>query len=582
MAYPKVTITEHIEGPRPVRSRSLARVAGVGTSKKGSYNKFILMMADEEIDSKIGRTLDTGSVGMQCASDEGASTDMGFVRVMGAARKASKTFNLAGTATGVDTATLTIVDGDSVAYTFTSAVTAGSTAAQIVSELANKVNSNSDSDTATELVCPVNATVVDGTTMLLEADAAGAAGNAIQFSLAILEANGLTLTGASNTNTNLNGGFDGPKAAEKTTGDIKLVAASEGPLVIDYKWSAGKAAGTYDLELKDDEGNVENYTLSFAAGELVNGNEFAKLRTSAIARAHFVGTDLATAVPPTLEAGSLEGGSVGAPITEDDYLNALRVLAKANVNVIFAPGQVSDNIRAALLAQAENSTILGGLRVAVLNADKGLQVEAAKDAATGYDTATGSAVMVAGWCTYAGQPRLEELSVSPDGFYAGHLAATPLHVSPSARSSSPYFKTVVAVDTESNETAFEEYTNGRLEAIVLDPSTGGYHCLNGRTLSSDSAMYYMCVRRKANQIKTDIYFASQTLKSEPKSGSLLDAIAGMVNGYLGEQALKGEINEGGLRSIRKTATGVRTDFDWYPVYPADEIDYGMYRQAMDV
>ena len=259
-----------------------------------------------------------------------------------------------------------------------------------------------------------------------------------------------------------------------------------------------------------------------------------------------------------------------------------------SARVIFAPGQLSSAIRAQLITQAHKSTILGGLRVAILNAPKLLDIATAEAGTytTGFDSGSadfgGSAVMVAGWATYSGQPQLGELSVSPDGFYAGHLASTPIYVSPAARSSSPYFRSIVAVDTDRTDVAFDAYTTGRLEAIILDPATGGYHCLNGRTLASDSAHYYVSIRRMANQIKTDLWFATQPLKSEPKTDGLLSSISNMVNAYLTSKTNIGQIKAGAITSVMKTSNGICLDFQWYSVYPADQIDYGMHRNAADI
>jgi phage tail sheath protein FI len=155
-------------------------------------------------------------------------------------------------------------------------------------------------------------------------------------------------------------------------------------------------------------------------------------------------------------------------------------------------------------------------------------------------------------------------------------------VSPAARSSSPYFSSIIAVDTENTDVAFEAYTTGRLEAIVLDPATGGLHCLNGRTLSSSSAHYYVSVRRMANQIKTDIWFASQPLKSEPNNGTIIASLKNMVSSYLDNKAAIGHIKSATILSAVATGTTIRIDFQWYPIYPADQIDYGMHRLAVAV
>lgn len=405
--------------------------------------------------------------------------------------------------------------------------------------------------------------------LTLTAKTAGAAGNDI--STQYMSAAAVKLSG-------------GKDAIVEVKCDLKLVAAWEGIEGNNISWKFLPAAKANQVILQlfysDPKTPVETWTLSFTAADLVNGNELFALRASTLVRGFFMG-NIAVPKLPSAEAGKntgfLAGASDGPAITDSDYLAALRVLAKNQANIIFAPGQTSDYIRAALLAQAENASILSGLRVAVLNAPRGLTVDGAPTAALGYDTTTGSAVMVAGWCTYAGQPSLQELSVSPDGFYAGHLAATPLHISPAARSSSPYFKTVIATDAPSfDESALMIFTDARLEAIIVDAATGGTHCMNGRTLSSNSAEYYICVRRMANKIKTEIWFSSQQLKSEPK-GNVISAIGGMVSAYFKNLANTGVITSGQLTGIRKTATGVRADFEWGPVYPADEIDYGMHK-----
>jgi phage tail sheath protein FI len=121
-----------------------------------------------------------------------------------------------------------------------------------------------------------------------------------------------------------------------------------------------------------------------------------------------------------------------------------------------------------------------------------------------------------------------------------------------------------------------------LEAIVLDPASNSYHCLNGRTLSSDAAEYYMCIRRMANKIKTAVFFASQVLKSAPKTGGLITNISSMVQKLLDGLAAVSEIKSGNIISGKTTATGTRVDWQWYPVYPADSIDYGMHRLGTDV
>lgn len=585
MSHPKVTVTEYKSKIQVPRSRNLSRVACVGTSTKGKYGEFILINgADpDDLKNQIGEDTKTGSVGMQAAIEEGA-TDCGFARVMGAARRAAATAVITGAGQGADTVTLQVQDGAGFDTTYTATITAASTANSVASDLVNAVNADA--------ACPITA-VVDGAagSVVMTAKVAGADGNSINY----------TLTETSETPDefaftpaagNLAGGANGPAIAkaDKTSvglaalNDLILEAPSEGTHGnnVTFQWIPdADDALKGELVLSDGDEIDETFTLQFKDGYLINGNEFAVTRTSKLVRAKFGGADIATPAVPTAVNGGLSGGGEGSAITTEDYLDALKVLEKNQANIIFAPGQTNASIRAALLAQAENATIREGLRVAVLNASRALDVAVTKDETDSYNTTTGSATMVMGWCTFSKQPSLPELSVSPDGFYAGHLAATPMYVSPCARSSSPFFKSVVDVDTpKNNDTALDTITDNRLEAIILDPDTGGFHCLNGRTLSSDSAEYYMCVRRMANKIKTLLYVASQPFKSEPKDDGLSSGAMGTADTILKDLKAAGEITSYGVKSSVRTAKGIRTDFSWGPKYPADEIEYGMYRDSV--
>lgn len=478
-------------------------------------------------------------------------------------------------ASSFETLTLTVVKSASV-RNYTINLNAAETALAVDAAFVTAVNNDSLATVVASYDSVLNKIV-------LTAKTPGATGNTISYGLG--ETGNLTTDLTENpTSGNLAGGIDGPAKASVTSGDLTLTAIGEGADgdFIKYTFIPGTVSGTVQVMLTNSDSKTETFTLSFTPADVINGYELAILRGSITVRGTLSsGIDFSSVNLPT-GTGFLSGGLDGNTITDDDYLAALRVLANKKANFIFAPGQTSDSIRHALLAQAENATILQGLRIAILNAARRVDATSAPTAATGYDTTSGSVVMVAGWCTYSGQPRLAELSVSPDGFYAGHVCATPEHVSPAARQQSPFFKTVVAVDTENDDTDFEAYTDGRLEAIILDPASLGFHCLNGRTLASDAAEYYVCIRRMANRIKTDIYFASQAEKSEPKSGSLLTNLSNMVQTYLNGLAAVGKIKSGTILSVKTTAKGVREDFQWYPIYPADQIDYGMHRLATDV
>lgn len=587
MTSPRVTIKEYIQGARAPRNRNMVRVAAVGVSTKGEYGKLILINGQDPDDLKyqIGEDTEQGSVGLQASLGEGA-TDVALARVMGAARKAAATLTITGAGIGADTVTVTIGRADpAFNQTYTATVAASETANSVANEIASAINADA--------ACPVVA-VVNGSTgqLVLTAKAAGAAGNDITFAGAETDTATAEFVFAP-ASGNLANGTDGPTKAyaDKTStglatlNDLKLTAIGHGPYAASYNFQIipdATVATRVELLLTDASGELEDesYVLDFVKDALINGGEFAVVRRSKMVRATFTG-DITAPLVPTAVAGSLAGGNLGSTISVDDYLDALRILEKSNVNIIFAPYQTSPSIRAAMISQAENATIREGLRVAVLNAGKALDPLAAADETAAYNTNTGSATMVAGWCTFALQPTLPELSVSPDGFYAGKLAKDPMHVSPSARSSAAYFTTVTDVDTPKNSTAEQDMlTDGRLEAIIQDPD-GGFHCLNGRTLASDSAHYYMCIRRMANKIKTLLFFASSPLKSEPKDDGLLGSQAGTAEVVLDQLKKAGEIHGGSIIRQYKTANGSRVDYEWLPKYPADEIEYGMYRDALD-
>jgi len=570
MAFPNVSIEEIIDGPRPVRNRSLNRVVAVGPAYKGLYKQIVLLSDDDTLAARVGRTLDAGSVGLQCALDEGAS-DLGLMRVMGAARVASAYFDISGTGSAAGNVKLTLTDGVDT-WEYTTALTVGEAAASIEAELIALIG-----DDSTAPVVGLLDPLVAGR-VILKAKVAGLAANDLAYEVELIDsAAGLVLGSASG---NLQGGLDGPAKAEALVGDLRLQCLYEGIYgnTIKYKFVPGTVAGTVVLSLEDGDAVKESFTLQLTADNLINGNELAVLRGSAMVRGFFEG-DIAAPVLPSGTA-FMAGGSDGSPILDDDYIEGLLALAKVQANIVFVPGKANASIRGALIAHAENASILDGLRIAVINAPRGMTVAGAATAAQGVDSK--HAVMVAGWCTYASQPRLAAKSVSPDGFYAGHLAGTTQHVSPAARSSSRFFSTIIEVDTESSVQAFNAYTDGRLEAIILDPAANAFHCLNGRTLANDPAHYYVCIRRMSNQIQTDIFFASQPYKSEPKTDSLLGNVGGMVNAYLIGLANTGRIKGGGVSSSQATATGIRIDFRFFPVYPADSIEYGMHRLAVDI
>jgi hypothetical protein len=299
MAFPNVSIEEIIDGPRPVRSASLNRVVAVGPAYKGLFNKIVLVSDDDTLEARVGRTLDAGSVGLQCALDEGAS-DLGLVRVMGAARVASAYFDISGAGTVAGNVKLTLTDGVDT-WEYTTALTVGEAAASIEAELIALIG-----DDASAPVVGLLDPLVAGR-VILKAKVAGLAANDIAYEVEMIDsADGLTLGSASG---NLQGGLDGPAKAEALVGDVRLQCIYEGIYgnTVKYKFVPGTVAGTVVLSLEDGDGRKESFTLQLTADNLVNDNELAILRGSAMVRGFFEG-DLAA---PALPSGTafLAGGS---------------------------------------------------------------------------------------------------------------------------------------------------------------------------------------------------------------------------------------------------------------------------------
>lgn len=434
-------------------------------------------------------------------------------------------------------------------------------------------------------------------------DAVGSAGNAVTLTVSTdsvagtIVASGPTLSGGTqHASTNMTAGADGPKKSSTVLQDstvlpadlIVLSAAYDGLWGdnIQVTTSPGTVAGKFNLFVLDTETDEEAsfFDLDVTAASLDINNELIALKNSDLVRAVFVGTNNSL-TPSIVTSLNLTGGTEGPAIIDQDYIDALTLLKAKNVNIILAAGQTSNTIRANLLAQAETGDAISGYRFAVLNADKNMDIASLNTVTSPFNTTTGSGVMVAGWCTYAGQTRLARFGASPDGFYAGHVAVTAVQVSPAARSSSPFFANVVEVDTETTSQAFNAYTVARMEAIINDPATGGFHCLNGRTLSSDGAWYWISVRRVYNQIKTDLFRMVQWVKSQPNTVATRNQLAQQLDTYMGILLSRGVIANTKPSQVDSTnnppdrvASGfLRAEVFFTPVFPADHIIIGIRR-----
>lgn len=477
--------------------------------------------------------------------------------------------------------------------TATLAVTNGQTAAAIANAAVSLINSTGVMED------DVAAVYDTGGTVTLQAKTAGNLGNFLKVTVTIPGSGGASnVTVSPGTATNFTGGADGPAKAELMVQDdesspadlLRFVAVSEGLSgeEILITTSPGSAAGRTNILVSDSGGSSdeEEVYLDVEIGDAFTDPETAELlvfRNSNLVRVFVEGTN--TRTPAIVTAAPLEGGSDGPSIEVEDYIDALTTMEENVVNFLLAPGRTETAIRSALIAQAERSDAMNGYRIAILNADKAMALEGLDTVTQAFNTNTGSAVMVAGWGSLARQPRLSKFGCSPDAVYAGHLAVTPPQVSPAARSRSPFIRGITEVDTRFGRQAFNAYTKARMEALVVDPATGGIHCLNGRTLSSDPAWYWVSIRRVTNLIKADLFRMVQWVKSEPNTPALRLQLAQQLDQYMEYLLSRGIIAATQKSKVDasnnppgRVASGfLRAEVYYMPVFPADKVQIGVRR-----
>jgi hypothetical protein len=389
-------------------------------------------------------------------------------------------------------------------------------------------------------------------------------------------------------------------------GDIlRIVAASEGGWSSNCLVSVVKPAGVSDnlillkldyVDQKYSENNIsETYEIYLdkigVLDESVPYPMVVASRNSVLANIFYVGETESNKYLQTEEftSRSFQGGFDGPEPSSDDWVDAINVLSQSPVNIIIASGNTSSQVRNALISQAEQSDEITGLRIAVLSAERNLDILAARQLTANLDSK--HAVMVGGHVTYTGRSDMMPLSVPPDGFYAGHLAVTPVQASPAARTSSPAFKNIGAVDIPNQGSlAYNEYTRSRVEMIIPDQVSGSFHCLNGLSLSKDVAWKWICVRRVYNYVRSGCFGILQFAKSEPNSVALRERINSSINNFMYVLQTSGQIDQ--LNKIKvddennpasQIALGIlKVDIFFTPVYPADFIRVGLHRAVVPV
>lgn len=428
----------------------------------------------------------------------------------------------------------------------------------------------------------------DGVVFELAPEVAGGVGNKYSYYFELQDpvSPGISVTslGAANA-AFMQGGEDGPRTAYRDfytisgTPLLRLYAVSEG------SWANQLRVTIYPINsrqfrLSIEDLNAENYNPALEAESYIlnladaNSNgELTELTNSKFVRGIFLpklateyDASLKYAVPQRIARPdasvtdttnpahpdyygpskminvSLEDGYDGPAITENDYIRALQKMEGEPVHIVICPGMYnSPAVKSAMIAHAENSSELEGLRIAVLNARPGVNPNSARQETLGLSSKR--AVMVAGWSTYAGQTNAPRFGLSPDGIYAGKLARTPFFAGPNAPRTAGAVLGITEVDTRPycSLASLQAFTDARLEILALNSTTSGWVFINGRTLSPDAAWDKIYIRRTYDLLRMDLFDMLQQYKSEPHTLLLRTQIVSAINAYMTEKLREGQI-----------------------------------------
>lgn len=276
---------------------------------------------------------------------------------------------------------------------------------------------------------------------------------------------------------------------------------------------------------------------------------------------------------------------------EQDYIDAVRRLESTDCAIIAAPGAYLQDVRyegavSELIAQAERSTPINGLRIAVVSAPPRLSRSRARSVSA--LVSSERVVIVSGWSTVMGtRGRLGVNASESTGFYAGKLATTQPHVSPASMTLSGPVNGVISVDSNNEPDYLDELTRARIEVLFLDPGVRAFKFLNGRTSSVDPNRTYVSIRRTMDQIITDLYINLQWVRSMPHDRSLRNIVRDSCDAYLRDQLRNGHImgfNPTICDETNNTMDDVRlgrlnVTISVVPLYPADYVILNVIRDV---
>lgn len=289
-------------------------------------------------------------------------------------------------------------------------------------------------------------------------------------------------------------------------------------------------------------------------------------------------------IPANITSTPLTGGDDGAVTEDTDYVgtidangnrSGLKVLETVNCAIVICAQQYSTTIRNALLAHCSNMAIEMGLRIAILNTNKGVSPSQAVTETADLDSMRG--VLAYPWVELTEQTG--EM-VAPDGIYAGRLALLAAYQSPSNKS-------IIGINQLERFLADAEIkalTQARISPISLIEGRG-FRIRNGVTLASDSAWAQINIRRQFDKLEMEIYNATQWAISEPNTPKLREAVAAQIDNYLALRKSQGEIydfkptvcddSNNTAESIQARILNVLIRVR--PIYAADYIDHRIQR-----
>lgn len=294
--------------------------------------------------------------------------------------------------------------------------------------------------------------------------------------------------------------------------------------------------------------------------------------------------DGAAAIPKNIAAVSLTAGDDGAVTADTDYVGAvaadgkrsgLKVLETVKANIIIAAQQTSSTIRNALITHCANMTPGYGLRIAVLNPDKGMTTEAATALTAALDNMRG--ILSYPWNELADIPGEY---IAPDGFYAGRLAALNSNQSPSNK----LINGIVSQERTFTDADIKALTLARISPITLEEGRG-FRIRNGVTLSSDPAWSQISIRRVFDELEMIIYDGTQWAKSEDNTPELREAMATQIDSVLAVFKQQRKIYDykptvcDDTNNTPETIAAriLNTKISVRPIYAADFIDHSIQR-----